>query len=384
MANNAIAIARQQELFVVPEVTKGTLVFPGVTDLVVAAGFGSINQQPTFTNSEEIINSRDVLDRFADRTPAGEWNFPTYVRPSGSAGTAPQEGTLLEAHCGLETVVGATSVTYTPALLKPSVSIWLRKGHTVFFARGATVASATIGILTTGGATWNWNGQFMEMGWAGTGTIDGLHAALATAITVTDGKKFIEGAYVEYEESGTVYNNSDSGYEVTDVTGDVVTITPGLEVELDDLSTIRGFLPDGTQTGSPLASRLGKANIDATDVDVKELEFTFDDAPEYLADEITTSDFPEEYAEIQRNINGKLSVYFREDDLAYFKDGYSSTQSVIKMIVGTVAGSIMTITASQGQLDVPAVTDTDPTVSLDMTFVALGLNGEDSFSIAYT
>lgn len=384
MANNAIAIAREQEIFVIEETTKGTLIDPTAASLVIAAGYGSINQQPSFTNSLEIKNSRDVLERFADRTPPGSWSIPAYVRPSGSAGTAPDEGVLLKCLCGTETVTGGTSVAYTPALEKPSFSLWMKKGHTVFWARGCTVGSATIALSTTGGAMWNFSGQFMQMGWTGTDLIDGAASLSATSIPVDDGKKFTVGSLVEFVEGANTYSNSSAGYEVTAVSTNTLTITPGLEAALDDDSTIQGWTPTGTTAGTPLEARKGTAEFDTVATAVKSFEINFDDQPQYLVDEITTTSYPEAYVEVSRSINGSLSLYFRENDLQYFYDGYNSNQINLEMVVGDTAGSIMTIDFDQAELNVPEIAEADPTIALNMTFLALGSSGEDSYSVTFT
>jgi hypothetical protein len=191
---------------------------------------------------------------------------------------------------------------------------------------------------------------------------------------------------VEFEESSTVYNNTDSGYEVTAVntTTEIVTISPGLESALGDAATIRGYLPTGTETGSALESRKGKAVFDSVDTPVQSMSVTINDPAQMLSDEITTTDYPEEYVETVRNISGSVAVYFRKDDLAYFYDGQNSNQVDLDLVVGDTAGSIVTLSMPQTELEVPQVSESDPTVALNMNFKALGSSGEDSATITFT
>lgn len=156
------------EAFVKKESSPGTLVFPAATDFVVPAGYCNLNQQPIFTDSEEIINSRSLINRFQDMTGAGDWSVPMYLRPSGSAGSVPQGAALLEALFGTETIVGSTSVTYSLAKTKDSFSLWERCGKTVFFAKGCTVNKGTVNITNKGAVKLELSGQFMSMGWVGT------------------------------------------------------------------------------------------------------------------------------------------------------------------------------------------------------------------------
>ena len=387
---NKIAIGREQEIFLVKETTKGTLVPPAASNYVIAAGMGSINQQPSFTDSPEVKSSRGIMDRFRDRTPAGTWSFPTLVRPSGSLGTAPQEDTLWECHLGTKTENASTSVVYTPAKEKPSFSLWFKKDHTVFNASGGSVGAVKASLQTKGGMQLDWNGKFMQLGWAGTGTVDATEPITETEILTDDARKFTVGSLVEFElADGTVYNNSDAGYEVTarNVSTNVVTITDGasggLEAEIASGSTIRGWLPTGTKVGVPLESRKGYAQIDGSSIPVRSMDLTINDDPSYLEDEITTSGYPEEYAEGQRSLDGNISVYFREDDVSYWYDGMESDEKALKMICGDTAGDIIELSMAKTIFNVPSMAEADPTVALDMPYKALETSGDDEITVTY-
>ena len=389
MTTNTIAIARQQVIFVKKETTAGTLVFPAGTDVVVAAGFGSMVQQPSFSDSDEIVNSRDIINRFQDKYPAGDWSFPVYARPSGTAGTAPSESVLMESLMGTKTVNANTSVVYTLATAKPSFSVWMKKGHTVFFASGATVGALKSSLETKGGHKLEFSGQFMGMGWAGTDTLDTAALISATSVVVHDARKYSVNARVEFVKGVNAYNNTGAGYAVTAVVigTNTLTISPGLEAALDDESIIRGYLPTASAVGTPLENRKGSAKIATITTPLQSMSFDVADAPKYLDDEITTSNYPTAYVEAKRTVSGSMSIYFRENDLKYFYNGYNATAAgnvALQMIVGTAAGSIVTYGMPTSSLSVPATKDADPTVALDIPFQCLGSTGEDSYSITYT
>lgn len=389
MTTNTIAIARQQVVYAKLETTKGTLVFPAGTDVVVAAGPGSINQQPAFSDSDEIINSRDTINRFQDKYPPGEWSFPVYARPSGTAGTAPSEDVLMESLLGDKTVTGGTSVAYTLATTKPSFSLWMKKGHTIFFASGATAGSLKTTLETKGGHKMEFSGQFMAMGWAGTCTLDAAALIEATSVVVHDAKKFSVGARVEFVEGVNTYNNTAAGYTVTavNVATNTLTISPMLEAALDDESIIRGYLPTASAVGTPLENRKGYATFDAVTTPLQTMNVNISDMPKYLDDEVSDADYPTEYIETKRAIDGSASVYFRENDLKYFYDGYNATAAgdvALALIVGDTAGSIVTYAMPTTSLSVPSLEDAEPTVALNIPYKALGSSGEDSISITYT
>jgi hypothetical protein len=383
---NTIAIAREQKIFVGKESTRGTAIAPATCSLIIAAGYGSINQQPSFTNSPEIQNSRDILDRFQDRTPPGDWSFPVLLRPSGTAGTAPMEDALMECLLGTKAVVALTSVAYTPALVKPSFTLWMQKDHTVFGATGCTVGTAKAALAVKGAAQLDLSGKFMKMVYAGTDTTNATEPLNETAIVVTNAKKFSIGAYVEFVESAVVKNNTGAGYKITNVVAgtNTLTITPGLEEEITTGSVIRGFLPTGTEVGAPVENRLGVAKIAGSSFNVTAMDVNVSDDPQYLEDEITTSGYTEDYAETLRNVSGSFSVYFRENDTQYFYDAINNVEKTLSMVVGTTAGKIITIYMGRTSLSVPQINEQDPTIGLNVSYQALGTNGEDSISITYT
>ena len=384
--SNTIARARNQKVFCVKETTKGALVFPASANMVVAAGYCTMNQQPSFSDSEEIEESRDVLERFQDRFSPGSYTIPMYLRPSGTPGDAPDGDVLFECLMGTKTVNAGTAVVYSQAIEKSSFSLWCKKGHTVFWARGCTVNKADLSLAVSGGARCDFSGEFMEMGWAGTDAIDGALSLSDTAIVVDDAKKFTVGSYVEFEDGGTTYNNTNAGYQVTGVNvgTNTVTIGTGLESALTDDSIIRGFLPAGTKTGAALESRKGKAQFASVDTPVQSMSVSINDPAQMLADEITTTDYPEDYAEGVRDITGSTAIYFRENDLDYFYDGQNSNQQALAMVVGDTAGAIVTLNMPQTEIEVPNVSESDPTVALNMNFKALGNTGEDSATITFT
>lgn len=171
------------EAFAVAETTPGTLVFPTTNDFIVPAGYCNLNQQPSFTDSEEIINSRSLINRFQNMTGAGEWSVPMYLRPSGSAGSVPQGAALLKALFGTETIVSGTSVTYSLAKTKDSFSLWERCGKTLFFAKGCTASRCAVNITNKGAVKLDFSGGFMSMGWVGT---DQVKAVTPSAVVIED------------------------------------------------------------------------------------------------------------------------------------------------------------------------------------------------------
>ena len=251
---NTVARAIEQVCFAVEETTKGTVKHPtAAAEMIISAGVANINQQPAFTDSEEINNSLDVLERFQNQVGAGQWSLPIYIRPSGTAGTAPMGKILFESLMGLETIVTDTSVTYAQALTKPSFTLWMKKGHTVFFGSGACAESAALNFVNNGAAKVEFSGGFMRLGWAGTDAANGATAdgtgtgylvdlvagyeAGDTTIHVDSGTgTILEGDVINFEDDATDYF-VETGF-VGDGDGDIVLRAPGLTAALADGKTV--------------------------------------------------------------------------------------------------------------------------------------------------
>lgn len=378
MPTNTIARSIEQKCYVVPEAIKGTAVFPTVaSEAIVAAGTVEINQQPTFNDSKEIFNTLDVLDRFRDQIAAGTFTIPTYFRPSGVAGTAPMAKTLLTSLFGVETVVGSASVSYTQAIEKPSFTLWVQKGHTVFFGSGCCVDKGSVNITNKGGDEISFSGGLMVMGWAGTGEVSGAVTA-STTVVVTDGRVFTAGAYVQFDAD----TNTDAGYKIQSVLGDTLTMID--EITCADGAVIKGFLPSHTAVGAPNKTKEVSLTVGGVSTVLTSLSVEISSPAIYQNDEMTDTGYPTDYVEDTREITGSLGMLFRKDNLSFFKDGLDGTIKAIIIALGTTAGKITTINLPYASLEVPAVETNKPTVNLTANYKAIGSAGEDSCSIVFT
>lgn len=374
-----IARAIEQQCFAVSETTRGVLAFPtSAAALIKTAGYAEINQQPSFSESEEIDNTLDILDMFQDQASEGSFTIPIYVRPSGSLGSIPMADVLFESLQGEKTVTTDTNVVYSQAIDKPSFSLWVKKGHTVFYGRGACVSQASLNLSNKGGAKVEFTGGFMEMGWAGTDTVNGLVDASASVI-VDNPKRFKAGARVQI---GTD-TNSGAGYEITAVDNDTSTLTLGTAVSCADGVTIKGFLPSFTVIGTPLESRNTIVKIDDVVTKITALKLDIGSPVEFQTDELTADNYPADYVEDKRSIKGTLDIKFRKDSVSDFADGLINNQKAIDISIGETAGSIMQILLGHSKMEVPSITTSAPTVKLSIPFTCLGSEGEDSCSIIF-
>lgn len=375
-----IARGREFGFFCVAESTKGDLTFPASTDAVLAAGFPDMNQNPSYTDSEEIqTDTRDLVDQFQDMTPAGTTPFKMYARPSGTPGAVPMGDAVLTSMFGKRTINTGTSVVYSPAIEKPSFSTWYRRGPVVYFARGCVVDQGKTSAVNKGAVSLDMNVQFMEMGWCGLDALAADAAAGATAITVADATKFKKG--------GRIYNHTQSdsatnGYEVTAVnySTNVLTISPGIEDVGGWTSgdTIRGYLPSPTKIGKPIESRKTIITIGGNSRRIMSLDTTFADKIQMVDDEITESGFPEDYGEDARKVSGTIKGHLRPAVISSFKQGFDGMEQAIRLVYGNVSGFILQQDMARCRLQVPKLSNNGPFVDYSIDYAALGTNGEDS------
>ena len=250
MATNTVGLAIEQVCLCVKETTKGTAVFPtAAAELVIGAGVIDMNQQPTYTNSEEIANSLDVLDRFQDQVGAGTFTIPTYIRPSGTAGTAPMADVLFESLMGIGTNSAGVSEAYSQATTKPSFTLWLKKSHTLFFGTGACVDSCALNFTNKGACMATFSGGFMQMGWAGTCSANGATASGdGASYVVDDASNYAEGDTAIHVDSGTG----------SCLTGDTITFAGDTTVYF----VATGFAGDGDSDVVIASPGLTKALLD--------------------------------------------------------------------------------------------------------------------------
>lgn len=380
---NALESARQQTVFAILETTRGTLAFPpAASPIITAAGFIDMNQNPTFTDSEEIANTRDVLSQFEDIVPAGTFSIPIYARPSGTAGTAPMGDILFQSLLGGRVVNAGTSVVYSPAMVKPSFSLWAMRGDTLFFGAGAVAESLKLSVNNKGAVKMNIGGSFFQMGWAGTDGVQTTASLGASSVVVYDATKYTVGAVI-YD--ATTNDHATNGYTVTGVntTTNTLTVSPVLVGAWTAGDVVAGYLPSGVSVGNPLAAKLSSLTVNSVNQVIESLDLNYEDKVKMLDDEITASGFPQAYIENLRKITGSCKSHLRRNDMTHFLDGLNGAQRPIVASFGTVAGSKLALNMPKCVVEVPQITANAPALDISIAFTALGTSGEDSMTMTW-
>jgi len=165
-----IGISRKKKVFAVIESTCGTLEFPATTDAVIPAGDAMINQVPAFVNSEEIVDSLDIMDQFQSANPPGTWEVPMYLRPDATLGNDPQGDAFFQSMQGSKNPATTCAVDDVAGVAIPDTTIdfdtlaggnlpergVITLGAENIHYTGITWTSSTAGTIT--GCTRGYNG----------------------------------------------------------------------------------------------------------------------------------------------------------------------------------------------------------------------------------
>jgi hypothetical protein len=296
-----------------------------------------------------------------------------------------QNGTTAAAHSD-DVLLTLTSRFYKQATTSSPCSVWIETDHLVQGMNGCSINDAVFEVTNDGAVKVTFNGQGMQMVWAGKDALTHDHASGTDTLTISNAKRFAVGAFIYNDTLDD--DNSNAGYEITavDSTSASHTLTIGSNTSQawSSSDVIRGYLPDGaTVLGTPIEG--GDTLIEVNDVSATILpsDVTIGAPKQYVTDEVGT-DYPSDFIEDMRDINGALNLYFRKEDAKYFTDGYAGTNVPILISLDDSDGEHrVDVYMRKCKLTVPTVAFAAPSVQLNMTFKALGTVGEDSCEIIF-
>ena len=235
-----VAIGKNQIVYAKAETGGlGVANYPAGTDVVLVIGDGSFKQ---IRSKSEDLQFRPTLTRLPGISGpwgVGDYSFPCYIKPSGNLGIAPKAGQFLKAGWGKETIVGATSVTYSPGGIDDplrSLTIIYKHGHIVYFIFGALVGGMELpieaGLTDSAIGSAIFSGQFLRQKIAGVTNVDFTNGYMGTgdfpehwadAVVTTVGDRIIP----------TTANLSGYIYECTASTGSTGGTEPTWPTTLD-------------------------------------------------------------------------------------------------------------------------------------------------------
>ena len=353
------SVNRDTVVWAKEEATFGTEAKPATTDAVRLTGDGTISQPRVYVDDPQRVNSYSRTDRMQAGYDPGELSFPMFCKPSGTAGTKPPGAALYKSLFGRETVMSSTSVVYDLLRLsdtRPGVTVWLKKGHTVFRAVGCVLNQGVFRIAAgndeAGFAQVEFSGVFAKLLLTGTDEVKTAAAASATTVVVKDSRKFDVGAYVKIGSATTEYRIT-----AIDRATDTLTVSPALSAKADPDAVVAPSVPSVTDSGSPIAGRLGTAQHGEQTLPLLSSELTLNNNVEFMGGEKTASAYPERFGNGGRTVDVSVDVRWDANATRFFSLHRTHDKSDVKIPAGATAGSILELLARNVALDFPNVND---------------------------
>ena len=397
-----IAFGRDIIVFAKEETTPGEQIFPGTGDAIFLTGEPTFKQVRNFIPDAQRRATYSKVERIKSRLSPGEWSLPTYIKPSGDKGVAPECGQLLEGLFGHEEVTASTKVEYLlkdplitsfPFVL-PTYTIWYRLGHTVFCNIGCVVNSGDITIKAGNdddsivGITFS--GFFMKQIRTGTDALEVAASEGNPTITVYNGRKFMEDSIIII---GTA-DNGGLGYRVTEVNGNVLSIDPSIKTgesaPID--AVVKGYLPDPTEVGVPVHGRLGYVTFDeGTPVDTPIIAATIgiNNNLKMIEDEKADKDYPNDFIRpAEREVTLSIDCYFRKDVAARWYEVDEQLEKEIKIPAGDTTtpdgdGKRLRFEFPRVQLDTPDLSGAEEVVMTMPKVVLASDSFEDEVKLVF-
>jgi hypothetical protein len=379
------SLANEEQLFVKKEQVEGTLVYPTATDMVLAVGAATTNQEIEFLDDAQVRARRSRSTPIKARTNPGSWSFNTYVKPSGVAGTKPETDVLWECLMGDNTPTPNVKIDYTldSTTNLPSFSLLRKVGHTVFYMAGCTVNQGEVNVSGADIASVAWSGQFMKWYRAG-------HSILATTTAAPDDHIHVDDA-TRYTELSRVTigsaTNTGLGFLVTGVnyTTNTLAISPAVGAVVNSGSAVEAWFPaNGVEVGAPVHGKLGYLTIDTNTAIVLSATITINNNIKYYTDLKNGLVVPTIYgAPGFRDVSGTLRLYFYKNMPTYFYRSDYQIQDALIVPAGSVAGKIMEISCPKIEYKTPVISG-DEEIMIELPFTAVGgAAGDDEIKVTF-
>lgn len=374
-----IAYANQEELFVIAESASGQLKKPTSSDRMYSVGPVDFGQDQEFLDDEQIRASASRLSPIAGRMMPGEFSFDTYVKPSGTPATAPEHDALFEALMGNGAVAGQT-YEYTLTNELPSFSVWVKKGHTVFAMRGATVESVDFAVSGDAIALISWSGKYMRQLMAGTAYTASISGAVLT-MKPKGAESFSEGMYVKVG----IDDNGGVGFRILKNEPTANKLTLNGSPSVSGVQLVTPWWPSaGSEIGEPGHGKLGKVQIGGNEAVVLTASVTMANNIKYYIDEKNDVFTAERYGRPKfREIEGTLGLYFLKRGPSYYYRAEYQVSDALVIPVGKVAGKIMELQIPYAEYRTPKISG-DEEFEEEIPFIAVASAAlNDEFKIVF-
>lgn len=381
--SNAHALGRERRFYVKAESTPGTFAKPAGTDAMRVRA-ANMDWQQQRDNRVDARATRSLLERITNNRVV-TWDCTKYLIPSGTQGTAPDDGELWKALFGTETVNASTSVVYSLSSAQALTTLSIVDHVSDVLQqclRGAYVGQLTISgsggdqpQLAFSGGAFDYGGIF------GRASVDGTHAAGTTFDTTAATTPLLKSPCVIGVNSD---DNSGAGYEVTDVDDGTNQITlASSHGGFSGGENVDAFMPTVTTAGSPVAGINGSCVIDSTTFLITAFEIVINNNVREVADEAFqggTTDLIPDF----REVTGSLTMRARRDTMVEFAERRKLGTSDIALTLGSGNGTTVVIDLDQVEWEFsPLEVPEQEEATYTLPFRALGSSGEDEIKVTF-
>ena len=382
--NQTSVLGRQQRLYVRSESAAGTWVAPRGQDAIRVKKADIKLDIPRVDRTD----ARQHPDRVERITHLRSVTFAAegYFAPSGTAGTAPDEGELLRGLFGVETVNASTSVVYTLSGSQTIPTFTAHREDSAVVMRSATGVVINQGKFSGKGgseAMSSYTGLGMQYAHTGTSTLNdasALNGDTTVTIQTADIANFSTNSYIQIGTS--------TGHQVTGGAGTAtLTISPGLSGGQSNGAAVTPYVPTETISSYVLPVTLGTVTLASTTLPFTEYEVEIDNGfkPNDQQGGIAyVTDFIRGF----RTVKGSVTVRATKDQILFlgkYNNSVSTTQA-LTIAVGNVAGYIATFSIpyaeiNLAELDVPEADE----ALIKLPFEALASSsGNDAITLTFT
>jgi hypothetical protein len=375
------AEGREQRVLLAVEAAYGTQV-----KAVGTGGLRVLSFQPGIPNRERRYREDKRLTRSAQAGHFGrhsaEWTLKKYLMTSGALGTAPDDGELLKALLGKETVTGSVSVAYEPdsTVDLQSLDLYGIQGH---FMEGVIGAAVNQAVIAWGGGeeiTIEYSGPAKKGFFAGTSVANGAGSAV-TALIVDEPYRFTVGGLVQIDTD----DNSGAGYQITAIDYATATLTIGTAATWSDDDPVTPFLPVPTTAGDPIMGTLASMTIDTVALAITTGQITVNNQLALVNDEAGTDSASGIVTPKDRLITFDLTAYLKKAYMDYVGKALQGVDGDFVILLGDTSTEQVQIDMDVADYEVNAVEIPDSgEVMLKLTGRAVQNSaGDDEFDMTF-
>ena len=350
------ALGWQRRAYVQKETTYGTPVMPLAAASIPALEFNITPRQERIARDDTTGIRSFPNNRFSGRKGA-DWTLRKYMIPSGVAGTAPDDGDLLQAAFGDVTSLTNT-VQYTPDDDDlPSLSLYRHGGHFMDGCFGAAVNQLVMNFSGSDFSTFEFSGQAKDFVWAGTVSLQNKANKSVTNIKVADADFYSANTIIQIGAQ----SNGATGYKIVSVSSNgTMKISPALASTVVTSATVSPFAPTVTITGDALHGITGSLSVtgDATNtISIMSASVTLNNNLQLRDDEYGQSTPTAIILDRRRAVTFTQELYVTKTLFFLFGEGARFRAQNITLVAGNTAAKRFRALMPQGEFEVPSIPD---------------------------